>query len=574
MVRRKNGIADGGGISLENGSVRPGAWYADPYGADGERWWDGGRWTDEVRQRQAVQASHPPIVGRVAPAPGDPVTDEHMYSPQDANTVTLKLGGQTASSFDVRTEVSDPLAGTRDETTFAQNAPLSAGGGGPTTSSNGIDGRGAQVFCTECGTALRGAKFCPHCGIATSNGLVEHAPAEQAEDEEPVNVPPTVEQAAFRNDGEGQSAAEEQNDKGWFARRRKWVFSVVAALLVVGLVAVALFVVLKPSSTAPQRTHQVLHASDAAVESLLSQASQASLVSDLRTVASQAQSEEPRLSELVGEASAISVPRYRKAATVTLRAEQGVVNHLAQLSTLGDNRLLRKWTPIHDGLVSDENSLTSASAAVASLHLKSGRTLVPSPSSLTQLTDQLDAQITKAATALGAWQRSLTQAKASQASALKALTAYAGTMRGYTSQYNSLRSALTNDVQQIDSGGVTWTKAYQMMSDAISARQSLKTSISQLSAPSGLAPAENQIAHVIDESINAVGDADSGLSDYQFSFPGQYSTYTATPGWQQFESMSSQITSDFSSADANWESQVQSQVSAIRNRAMPQGPTV
>jgi hypothetical protein len=113
-----------------------------------------------------------------------------------------------------------------------------------------------------------------------------------------------------------------------------------------------------------------------------------------------------------------------------------------------------------------------------------------------------------------------------------------------------------------------------MMSDAMSARESLKTSISQLHAPSGLAPAQNQVAHVIDESITAVSDADTGLSDYQYSFPGQYSGYTATPGWQQFESMSGQITSDFSDANSNWESQAQSQVSAIRNRAMPRRPNV
>jgi Protein of unknown function (DUF2510) len=30
-----------------------GAWYPDPFGKAGERWWDGGRWTDEVRGEPA-----------------------------------------------------------------------------------------------------------------------------------------------------------------------------------------------------------------------------------------------------------------------------------------------------------------------------------------------------------------------------------------------------------------------------------------------------------------------------------------------------------------------------------------
>jgi hypothetical protein len=31
-----------------------------------------------------------------------------------------------------------------------------------------------QVFCADCGTTLRGAKFCPQCGVVTENAITEH----------------------------------------------------------------------------------------------------------------------------------------------------------------------------------------------------------------------------------------------------------------------------------------------------------------------------------------------------------------------------------------------------------------
>ena len=38
-------------------TVARGAWYADPYGTAGERWWDGRKWTREVRGAPAVDAT-------------------------------------------------------------------------------------------------------------------------------------------------------------------------------------------------------------------------------------------------------------------------------------------------------------------------------------------------------------------------------------------------------------------------------------------------------------------------------------------------------------------------------------
>jgi hypothetical protein len=46
------------------GSVRRGAWYADPYGEGGERWWDGRRWTQQVRGTPQEGTAAMPAWGR------------------------------------------------------------------------------------------------------------------------------------------------------------------------------------------------------------------------------------------------------------------------------------------------------------------------------------------------------------------------------------------------------------------------------------------------------------------------------------------------------------------------------
>src|SRR5947209_5863904 len=45
-------------------SVRGGAWYADPYGEAGERWWDGRRWTQQLRGTPEERAAAVPAGGR------------------------------------------------------------------------------------------------------------------------------------------------------------------------------------------------------------------------------------------------------------------------------------------------------------------------------------------------------------------------------------------------------------------------------------------------------------------------------------------------------------------------------
>jgi hypothetical protein len=132
VEREQNGVAvpelhgatQQDGASDERRSGRTGAWYTDPFGTGKERWWDGNCWTDVVRG----------------------VSD------------TMEMESQAGTDNHGRDD-----AGTRDELTIDR-----------------------QAYCMECGTALRGAKYCPKCGVATDNAAPLVAP----------EVEPTVRRAS------------------------------------------------------------------------------------------------------------------------------------------------------------------------------------------------------------------------------------------------------------------------------------------------------------------------------------------------------------------------------------------
>lgn len=65
LGRRAGGGKPVEGTVEQHASVRRGAWYADPFGsAKEQRWWDGTKWTDEVREApkgDAAEAGPPKV---------------------------------------------------------------------------------------------------------------------------------------------------------------------------------------------------------------------------------------------------------------------------------------------------------------------------------------------------------------------------------------------------------------------------------------------------------------------------------------------------------------------------------
>jgi Protein of unknown function (DUF2510) len=69
---------------LQHRPVSRGAWYNDPFGASDERWWDGKKWTDVVREPPGKRLSGS------GHATGGPELVDQTHGPQDWFPVSIK----------------------------------------------------------------------------------------------------------------------------------------------------------------------------------------------------------------------------------------------------------------------------------------------------------------------------------------------------------------------------------------------------------------------------------------------------------------------------------------------------
>jgi len=74
------------------------AWYADPFGRHEQRWWDGARWTEKVRD-SGVSGIDPPGIteaphGFGETAPAEPIEDAPLplRPPKAATQIALVVG--------------------------------------------------------------------------------------------------------------------------------------------------------------------------------------------------------------------------------------------------------------------------------------------------------------------------------------------------------------------------------------------------------------------------------------------------------------------------------------------------
>lgn len=67
-------------------------------------------------------------------------------------------------------------------------------------------------------------------------------------------------------------------------------------------------------------------------------------------------------------------------------------------------------------------------------------------------------------------------------------------------------------------------------------------------------------------------DAYSGIADYQYDY--SYTNYKATPGWQQFEASSEDISSEYATAESHWEAAVSEYTASIEDRPLPHPPVI
>jgi hypothetical protein len=151
-------------------------------------------------------------------------------------------------------------------------------------------------------------------------------------------------------------------------------------------------------------------------------------------------------------------------------------------------------------------------------------------------------------------------------------SSYSDAMSGYLTQYDELRSATDDWTQMVETDGTTFDEAYQFLGDASASRQNIKNSMAGLSAPSPLEGPQSSLENVLAKSVQAMDSASSGIATYQYDY--SYPDYKLTPGWQQFQSASGEISDEYAAARAEWGSVMDTYVSDLKDRAMPQRPSI
>jgi type II secretory pathway pseudopilin PulG len=199
MTRKRHRISSADVCTEQQGGVRPGAWFADPYETAKERWWDGKKWTDQVRGEAMPldlapepAAPSPTSAGDQPPTEpplGEPSTlsvEPHVHDSADAasddQTVTVEhlrgaAGDSIESSSPNMAEESEPreeigavreLAPETDAVAsieFPPPAPITATNWAPPGAAN-IGGVPTRV-CPSCAALCHVAgEFCPHCGAS------------------------------------------------------------------------------------------------------------------------------------------------------------------------------------------------------------------------------------------------------------------------------------------------------------------------------------------------------------------------------------------------------------------------
>lgn len=68
LTGRNASIKQDDELESQSDPVARGTWYADPFGEAGERWWDGRRWTQQVRGEPSPEQARAGAVGRASTA--------------------------------------------------------------------------------------------------------------------------------------------------------------------------------------------------------------------------------------------------------------------------------------------------------------------------------------------------------------------------------------------------------------------------------------------------------------------------------------------------------------------------
>jgi hypothetical protein len=351
---------------------------------------------------------------------------------------------------------------------------------------------------------------------------------------------------------------------------------VVAGLLTVLLgaaVGAGVAVLLEAEDDGPERASALLAAANDRIAGTLERYGRAGSLAELRAAGAFAErAQAPTLAALETAETAGLEPRLRGSVTALLTAQFTVLQALGRPAALKPSSLWA-WREMRDDLDQAAAGLEVAWRGF-DVEIEGVRRPPDLSRRLREVTSEADRSLRRAQRRLRDWQRKRRKALRARRADIAVLDAYATTMSGYLDQYSRLRSEMSDWIAKVDSEGVTFREAYDVLGEASTDRQRVRDGIAALDAPAALAEEHNALLGVIDEAIAAVDAAIEGTADYQFDFADEYASYRDAPGWERFTTSSSAISGRYAAARAAWAAERDRERQRIAERGVPKRPEI
>ncbi|HEX2051837.1 MAG TPA: zinc ribbon domain-containing protein [Actinomycetota bacterium] len=399
------------------------------------------------------------------------------------------------------------------------------------------------VLCAECGNALsRDDSFCRSCGMPVAPSM-SSAPTVATpivpDDEVGPDVEPDSDPSAASDDVDRSIA------RGRTRRRRtRWIVggAVVAILLAAG--AVAAWALLRGPDLEPF---------DDALRSALQLASEVQVQTDdvdgpseLDAFATEVRSAQAEAEELERVPPELDSEEHVRALERVMEAHAAYLAELERLATLPSSDAVRseyrRASELADALNEEFERAAKLREPEAAFDV-----VAMSPTSLTGALDQLAAYRKE----ILAERARIARANRRRARTLDDLRAEAASLDGIVARYSDARSDLALWIDQVDRRGATFDEAYDVLAQHGDLRSQLRDELAALTVSEPFAADQAALLGVMDTAINALGDAERGIAEYQYDY--RYLYYDETPGWRAFEDATDAITDDYSAALAAYE---------------------
>ena len=164
----------------------------------------------------------------------------------------------------------------------------------------------------------------------------------------------------------------------------------------------------------------------------------------------------------------------------------------------------------------------------------------------------------------------ITRVNKQQARELASTEAFIGALDGIISRYADSRTELSDWIEETNAGA-TFFEAYQTLDQQQARRVELRDELAALESPAAFSGTKTELLSIMDTAIDAMGAASRGMTEYQFDW--SYWDFRDTPGWQQFESATSDITNRFSATLSDYETTKESVLKKLsKKKPLPELP--